>query len=265
METSLRLERGEMQTEIELIQGAAGNLARAGSVQFEAELQYANDRLTSGDLRTRREKMSAKLPNKNDLRTRETKDLLLRAAETIFVRDGYERAELGEIAALAGRTKGAIYGHFKSKEDLFIALFAERMRLQADRMYERIAGSTNVAKNLSLFREFYLGTLEDRNWSLLLLEFKLFAIRHPESKERLRKAHKELLPQAHEEEEFIKVFGAGGKGKSAMSRSVAVAILAPILSALAVEAQFEPELLDEHTLRNAVTRLFDALLTPPVR
>jgi AcrR family transcriptional regulator len=209
--------------------------------------------------------MPSKLPNKNELRTKETRDLLLRSAETIFVRDGYEGAELGEIASLAGRTKGAIYAHFKNKEDLFIALFAERMTLYADRMREMLAGSSSIEQNLQIFRKFYVGTLEDKNWLLLLLEFKLFAIRHPESKERLQKVHKELLPQAHKEEEFAKVFGSGGHGKAALSRSVAVATLAPILSALAVEAQFEPALLEEHALKKVAARLFDALLTPPLR
>ena len=203
--------------------------------------------------------------NKNERRTKETRDLLLRSAETIFVRDGYEGAELGEIASLAGRTKGAIYAHFKNKEDLFIALFAERMTLYADRMREMLAGSSSIKQNLQIFRKFYVGTLEDKNWLLLLLEFKLFAIRHPESKERLQKVHKELLPQAHKEEEFAKVFGSGGHGKAALSRSVAVATLAPILSALAVEAQFEPALLEEHALKKVAARLFDALLTPPLR
>lgn len=209
--------------------------------------------------------MTLKPLNKNELRTKETRDLLLRAAETIFVRDGYEGAELGEIALLAGRTKGAIYGHFKSKEDLFIALFVERMTLHANRMYELLAGSTSKEQNLDIFREFYLGTLEDKNWALLLLEFKLFAIRHPESKERLMKVHRQLLPQAHEEEEYAKFFGSGGQGQAALSRAAAVATLAPILSALAIEAQFEPALLDEQTLRTVVTRLFDALLPSPLR
>jgi AcrR family transcriptional regulator len=209
-------------------------------------------------------KMISKLPNKNELRTKETRELLLRAAETIFVRDGYEGAELGEIASLAGRTKGAIYGHFKSKEDLFIALFAERTRLHANRMLELLAESTSTEQNLKIFREFYVGTLEDKNWSLLLLEFKLFAIRHPESKERLRKVHRELLPHAREDN-YAKVFGSSGQGKAAVSRAAATATLSPILSALAVEAQFEPALLDEHTLRKVATRLFDALLPPPSR
>ena len=166
---------------------------------------------------------------------------------------------------MAGRTKGAIYAHFENKEDLFIALFAERMTRNADRMREMLASSTSTEQSVQIFRKFYVGSLEDRNWLLLLLEFKLLAIRHPESKERLTKVHRELLPQAHDEEEFRKVFGSGGHGKAALSRSVAVATLAPILSALAVEAQFEPALLDEPALRKVAGRLFDALLPPPSR
>jgi AcrR family transcriptional regulator len=137
--------------------------------------------------------------NKNERRTKETRDLLLRSAETIFVRDGYEGAELGEIASLAGRTKGAIYAHFENKEDLFIALFAERMTLYADRMREMLASSTSTEQSLQIFRKFYVSSLEDKNWLLLLLEFKLLAIRRPESKERLRKVHRELHPQAQNE------------------------------------------------------------------
>ena len=66
-------------------------------------------------------------PNKNDLRAKQTRELLLNSAEIVFVRDGYLGAELGEIAAMAGRSKGAIYGHFKSKEDLYFALLEERI------------------------------------------------------------------------------------------------------------------------------------------
>jgi AcrR family transcriptional regulator len=204
----------------------------------------------------------AKAPNKNELRTKETRDLLLRSAEEIFVRDGYEGAELGEIASLAGRTKGAIYAHFENKEDLFIALFAERMTLYSTRMHELLSSSSSIEQNLQIFRKFYQATLEDKNWLLLLLEFKLLAIRHPESKERLKRVHRELLPQAHDEEAFTQVFGSGGHGKAALSRSVAVAALAPILSALAVEEQFEP-LLEESALRKVAGRVFDALLIAP--
>ena len=52
------------------------------------------------------------MPDKNaqretQARTKETRKLLLGAAEKIFVRDGYEKAQVAQIAASAGRTKGA--------------------------------------------------------------------------------------------------------------------------------------------------------------
>src|SRR5580698_5325809 len=77
--------------------------------------------------------------NKHDLRTKETRELLLQAAKDVFVRDGYEGAELGEIAALAGRTKGAIYAQFKSKEDIFLALVEERAHCYRARMERLLA------------------------------------------------------------------------------------------------------------------------------
>ncbi len=47
---------------------------------------------------------------------------MIRAAEKIFARDGFEAAKLEEIAAEAGYTRGAFYANFDSKEDLFFAL-----------------------------------------------------------------------------------------------------------------------------------------------
>jgi hypothetical protein len=45
--------------------------------------------------------------NKNQSRTLETRKRLLEAAEEVFVRNGYEGAQLAEIASAAGRSKGA--------------------------------------------------------------------------------------------------------------------------------------------------------------
>lgn len=45
-----------------------------------------------------------------------------------------------------------------------------------------------------MFRKFYVDVVSDRMWPILTLEFKLFAIRHPESKMRLRKAFEIAKP-----------------------------------------------------------------------
>ena len=51
----------------------------------------------------------------------ETRKRLLQAAAALFARNGLHATTLGEIAGAAGLTAPAIYNHFSSKDDLFIA------------------------------------------------------------------------------------------------------------------------------------------------
>src|SRR5580704_16741310 len=128
-----------------------------------------------------------KTPTRQQIRTQETQARLLEAAEEIFVRDGFEGAQLDEIAATAGRSKGAVYTHFKNKEDLFLALFEHRTISYVARLAASVRKCTNPKQSLDTFRAFYVGLVRDKAFSILTLEFKLYALRHPESKERFRR------------------------------------------------------------------------------
>jgi AcrR family transcriptional regulator len=85
---------------------------------------------------------------KGDKRAR-TRAKLLEAARELIREKGYERTTLQEVAKRAGMTSGAIYGNFKNRDELFIALaetywapvrpkfrpgasFAEQMRALAE-------------------------------------------------------------------------------------------------------------------------------------
>jgi AcrR family transcriptional regulator len=48
---------------------------------------------------------------------------LIDAAAELFAEQGFHRATLAAVAHRAGMTTGAIYGNFKSKEELFLAIF----------------------------------------------------------------------------------------------------------------------------------------------
>jgi len=61
-------------------------------------------------------RQSPKLP----ARTR--REQLLQAACGLFVRKGYRTTTTDEIASKAGLTKGAVYFHFKNKEDILFEL-----------------------------------------------------------------------------------------------------------------------------------------------
>ena len=58
---------------------------------------------------------------KGDKRLR-TRAKLLEAARQLIREKGYEKTTLQDVADRAGMTSGAIYGNFKNREELFIAL-----------------------------------------------------------------------------------------------------------------------------------------------
>jgi len=197
------------------------------------------------------------IPSKQELRTKETQARLLDAAEEVFVRDGYESAQLDEIAASAGRSKGAVYTHFKSKEDLFLALFEHRTRSYVERLMNSLNKCTNRKQRMETFREFYVGLAHDRTWPILTLEFKLFALRHPESKERLRKAF-EMSKPTTSDAHYKLMFGELTREEKT-DIDLSSSALGPIVSGLMLESHFEPEKLSEAALRRLLGRLFDAL------
>src|SRR5204863_4011968 len=68
-----------------------------------------------------------------------TREQLLDAAERVFRERGVSTTSLGEIAAAAGVTRGAVYWHFRDKGDLIGAL-CERATLPLDAIFERVCG-----------------------------------------------------------------------------------------------------------------------------
>jgi AcrR family transcriptional regulator len=70
---------------------------------------------------TREKEPNARRKPKGDKRDR-TRAALLDAARTLIREKGYERTTLEAVARRAGMTTGAIYGNFKNRDELFIAL-----------------------------------------------------------------------------------------------------------------------------------------------
>ncbi|MFB7635537.1 ScbR family autoregulator-binding transcription factor [Streptomyces sp. NPDC056149] len=56
-----------------------------------------------------------------------TRRVILEAAASVFDESGFDRATIAEILARAGVTKGALYFHFSSKEELALAVLHEQV------------------------------------------------------------------------------------------------------------------------------------------
>lgn len=68
----------------------------------------------------------------------ETVNLILEAATRLFMEKGYEHTSIQDIIKqLGGLSKGAIYHHFKSKEDILVAV-TDRMTEESNKILEEI-------------------------------------------------------------------------------------------------------------------------------
>jgi AcrR family transcriptional regulator len=186
-------------------------------------------------------------------RTAVTRNLLLRAAEQVFARVGYEKAQVDEIAVAAGFSKGALYSHFKSKEDLFLALYEEKNAASFAKLRSALDAAPAREDKIRAFRAFYVDLSRDKDWALIALEVKLFARRYPEVKDRFRQIGSHSGDNINRA--LMQLLG--------ISARAAGEALGGVFSALVLEADLEPDVLPERKMRLMLGTIFDALLDQP--
>lgn len=80
----------------------------------------------------------------------ETKREILRAAEQLFCQKGYEAASMQEIVRAAGVSKGGIYHHFASKEEIMTLLSHQHAQESAERAEAQLADAPDDLARLNL-------------------------------------------------------------------------------------------------------------------
>src|SRR4051812_10976806 len=121
-------------------------------------------------------------------RLERTRALLLDAAEEVFAEKGFTPASLDDIAHAAGYTKGAIYKHFSTKEDLFLAVSDRYWRRYFDNFTEAMSTATQVgAQEREHIAERWRQLSRDRGAQHAALgqEFTLYLLRNPTARERV--------------------------------------------------------------------------------
>jgi len=190
-------------------------------------------------------------------RTEATRGKLLAAAEKTFARDGFEAARLEDIASMAGYTRGAFYANFKSKEDIFFALLEEWVGRRIAEVSAVLARENTPEKRLCALREHYAQIAKDRRLALLSLEFKLFAIRHPEAHARLRTRQRPLRACAGDLVHRI----AHEIGRDLPISSIGAATgLGALSNALLLEHLVDNAILTDKDIRYLLGAFFDAIL-----
>lgn len=204
----------------------------------------------------------AKTRTKHQVKTEATRIALVEAAEMIFARDGYERAQIDEIAKQSGRTRGAVYANYKTKESLFFAVQERRIQLAAEKMLKAIARHPHdPAQSLRDLKNVY-AELDDTDGDILDLELKLYAVRNPDCREAWRERYASLYTQGRDFE-FAATFGvADERGRSQVYNRMLG--LAAIKSGLVLAMRFMPQELSPKQTALVLKEVFDGLF-PTVR
>lgn len=171
---------------------AAAQLTRALGTQARQHLPEVGEVIAQGlreaalelaDVSESMDKKSGKGEARRRSKVDRTRADLLDAAARVFSAKGFEGASVDDVATEAGYTKGAVYAHFGSKRDLFLAV--ARSVLDAGSAEEhRLPGVTADGVDAVALEDALAASAQDPRL-LLSIELLAYALRHPGASEDL--------------------------------------------------------------------------------
>lgn len=197
------------------------------------------------------------VPSAQALRSERTRARLLAAAETVFARDGFEAARIEDIAAEAGRTRGAFYANFENKTEVFLALRSLAVLRRAREVRERIGPILGKKERHREVMRYILEQLYDTRTLLLQIEFKLFALRHPAMLAELSEKHLEASTSVNQRE-LADLFPEKMENPEETRRNM-LAIEA-VLEGFALNVLFSPDVLNRRCIEDFVPELLASIL-----
>ncbi len=140
------------------------------------------------------------------------RDKILQSAAALFSQNGYHTTSMDDIVKESGLSKGAIYGYFKSKDDLFLALSDKQLESMIDNMQDAFSPEDSAKNKLMKAAEIHFRQIVDPNdvWRVTL-ELWVESPRIPSLEKRVRKrydlAHKflaDIIAEGKKKGEFRK-------------------------------------------------------------
>lgn len=185
-----------------------------------------------------------------------TRAALLSAAEEVFADKGFAEATLDDIADRAGFSRGAVYANFANKTELFLALLDGWLQREIDDRLHRSDPARTPQQDIDALTGHGGNRFADRKRFLLLIEFRLYALRHPEVAECLRdydRASTEWFASVIEQ-----VATASGIALPAPAEQIALLVLA-MEHGIATLAHTDPERVPHEAFLDSLTLLNRAL------
>jgi AcrR family transcriptional regulator len=190
-------------------------------------------------------------------RLEHTRSLLLDAAEDVFAEKGFTAATLDDIAHAAGYTKGAIYKHFATKEDLFLAVSDRYWRRYFDNFAEVMSSGQVGAHELDEIAERWRQLSHDRGAEHAALghEFTLYLVRNPDVRDRVAAKRSEVV-------EALAKFIVEGIDRLGGTLTIPPLTFAQILIATSDSVVLADQLDDENLFRPVIEMYVSAIKLP---
>lgn len=114
-----------------------------------------------------------------------TRQLVLEAAERLFVAEGFAATSLDDVAREAGFSKGAVYSNFAGKTDLVFAVVEERFARLAGELRTSVEAEEDALGQLAAVGRWYERYLqEEAGWARSLPELAAIAAQDDEARHR---------------------------------------------------------------------------------
>jgi AcrR family transcriptional regulator len=101
------------------------------------------------------------MPRISAAHEQQVRDRIIQAAVTVFSEKGYHRATISDVVRRSGLSVGAIYTHFKNKEELFLHSCDLISGQGLDALAIRLAPLTSSADRLRAAVAYYVETIDE--------------------------------------------------------------------------------------------------------
>lgn len=185
--------------------------------------------------------------------TRErTRARLLDAASRLYLERGFGVTSLDDIAREAGVTKGAVYAHFASKEDLLVALLEQAQPTLAD--ISMFGGPGTFGAHVRTFGRAIAEQFTDDRAIALQAEYVSLAVRN----NRARDVYGALVRDALTTLGNTVEAALASEPTTDFTGTDAVVVIDALLQGLLIRRAINPELVSDDLIENAISLLVSA-------
>jgi AcrR family transcriptional regulator len=185
---------------------------------------------------------------------------LIEAAETLFIRKGFDDTSVDEISEAAGYSRGAFYSNFKDKDQVFLAVIDRRRPSVPRALDEILQQLSEPASRAAAVRDWYSNQWRLADFMALQMDFSRRA-----SKDRF--VRKRLIEVRQQEIEklttaVVRYFAAAELLPPERPELVGLVLLAVARGLASLALDHEPE--REQIYTEAAALVFDRMTAPQI-